>query len=289
MEPKNNSKRLWAEGLEDCVDDMIAKGWVVKRCDTPVPFYDVKVKCGRPTDVGYAPMSAMMLPEDYARCKAVYFVIAEGDSMIDAGIEEGDMVWTQSDVEVYDGEIVVASIDNEYTIKTYCEDEDGTPWLVPQNKAYEAFPMSGDNVRILGKVMNVVKRVPHIPTRECMADIRKAKRNNQKRKKYSKEEILEIIRTIAPMVESVRQWFAVYKPIEEIKAIGKKDYGSFVMMVREVVPNHPHLPGGGKDISCMDVQSFANGVDSWREAYAPVQGKRFNDYKKIAEKTKSLL
>ena len=39
MEPKKDSNRLWAVGLEECMDDMIAKGWSVKICDTPVPFF----------------------------------------------------------------------------------------------------------------------------------------------------------------------------------------------------------------------------------------------------------
>lgn len=273
------------------MDDMIAKGWSVRICDTPVPFFDVKVRCGRPTDVGHVGMHTAMVPGDFAKGMA-FVIMAEGDSMVDAGIEEGDELWVETCREVYDGEIVVASVGGEYTIKAYCEDDEGRPWLVPCNKAYDAFQLDADSdMRVLGKVVNVVKRVRNVPTRVCRSDIRKVKKQMREAKKreFTKEELRDIIRNVEGMVQIARQWFAVFNAMEKASAFDEGDYGGFVEMVRETVPGHEFLPKCGKEISCMAVDSFKKDVDEWREDYAPVKGKRFQDYKNIAKKTKDLL
>ena len=85
-----------------------------------------------------------------------------GDSMIDAAIASGDWVVVRRESDVENGEIVAAMIesetsaDGEATIKTF-KKSDGHVWLIPHNPAYT--PILGDNAKILGKVVAVLRRV----------------------------------------------------------------------------------------------------------------------------------
>jgi SOS-response transcriptional repressor LexA len=81
--------------------------------------------------------------------------------MCDAGIEEGDQVHVLLDTPVYDGDIVVACIDGECTVKAYLKDKDGTVWLVPCNKAYRPIRITEEmNAHIVGKVISHRKPAP---------------------------------------------------------------------------------------------------------------------------------
>jgi repressor LexA len=62
-------------------------------------------------------------------------VRVKGDSMIDAGIHEGDLLVVEQQPNANVGEIVVAIVDNEFTVK-YLEREKGGFVLKPANKAY---------------------------------------------------------------------------------------------------------------------------------------------------------
>jgi repressor LexA len=85
-----------------------------------------------------------------------------GDSMIDAAIADGDWVVVRRESDVENGEIVAAEIesetsaDREATVKTF-KKSDGHVWLIPHNPAYT--PILGDDARIIGKVIAVMRRV----------------------------------------------------------------------------------------------------------------------------------
>jgi len=73
--------------------------------------------------------------------------------MIDAAIINGDWVAVRSQPEAEDGEIVVAMIDSEATVKTLRR-ADGRVWLMPQNALYHAIPAERATIR--GKVLRCV-------------------------------------------------------------------------------------------------------------------------------------
>ncbi len=85
-----------------------------------------------------------------------------GDSMINAAIADGDWVVVRRESDVENGDIVAAMIesdtsaDGEATVKTF-KKSDGHVWLIPHNPAYT--PILGDEARILGKVVAVLRRV----------------------------------------------------------------------------------------------------------------------------------
>lgn len=85
-----------------------------------------------------------------------YFALrVRGESMLNAGILPGDLVVVQRQQTARNGEIVVAMIEDEATVKTYFK-QNGHVWLLPENEAYE--PIDGTYAEILGKVAAVVRR-----------------------------------------------------------------------------------------------------------------------------------
>ncbi|QNL44756.1 transcriptional repressor LexA [Oscillibacter hominis] len=78
-----------------------------------------------------------------------------GESMINAGILDGDLVVVRQQPDAVSGEIVVALLEDEATVKRLSR-KNGQTWLLPENEAYQ--PIDGTYARILGKVMAVVRR-----------------------------------------------------------------------------------------------------------------------------------
>ena len=78
----------------------------------------------------------------------------QGDSMIGAGILNGDKVVVRPQADAVNGEIVVALLGDEATCKRFHRGPDGV-WLLPENPAYD--PIDGTDARILGKVKAVIR------------------------------------------------------------------------------------------------------------------------------------
>lgn len=275
--------------LKDILQSLKEQGWEPLLCDTPVPFYESAVLCGEPTGIGDVVKETRMFPKEFLSMQPEFIVTVKGDSMKDAGIVEGDAVKVETGIPIHDGDIVLAMIDGDFTLKCYCEDEEGTPWLVPQNPAYEPFSLKEtQNVWILGRVSKVIKQTPRINYRSCMSLIKNAKAGQAEPKEISQMQVSKAIREIAQTITVARQWYAVYRTMADLCIVGEDDYDSFVEMVRTEVPKHPSLPSR-TELLRMAVDSFAKPVALWRVGNAPVQGKRYNDYLAIAQKTRQLL
>lgn len=87
-----------------------------------------------------------------------YFALkVKGDSMIEAGIFDGDYVIVSSRKEASNGDIVVAMLNDEVTVKSY-ERKSNLIRLIPQNKNYEPIQINDTtNFSILGKVSGVIR------------------------------------------------------------------------------------------------------------------------------------
>ena len=84
-----------------------------------------------------------------------YFALrVRGESMLNAGILPGDLVVVHQQREAHNGEIVVALIEDEATVKRL-QRRNGEVWLLPENDAYE--PIDRRYASILGKVSAVVR------------------------------------------------------------------------------------------------------------------------------------
>lgn len=108
-----------------------------------------------------SPILAQECIEDYlifdtgGRSDEFFALRVRGESMLNAGILPGDLVVVRRQREAQNGEIVVAMIDDEATVKTYSM-QNGHLWLLPQNDQYS--PIDGADASILGKVTAVVRR-----------------------------------------------------------------------------------------------------------------------------------
>jgi repressor LexA len=83
-----------------------------------------------------------------------------GDSMIEAGIMDGDTVVIRQQPSAESGEIVAAMIDGEATVKQLKithEDDRHEVWLMPRNPSYD--PIPGENAIVLGRVVTVMRRL----------------------------------------------------------------------------------------------------------------------------------
>lgn len=264
-------------------------GWHPMLCDTPIPFYDNEVMCGIPNSVGDVVKEVRMLPKELLAMQPEFLVRARGDSMKDAGIMEGDILQVVTDVPPSDGDIVLATLDGDYTVKTYCEDDEGRPWLVPQNEEYSPIRLEDYNdVVIVGVVRQVTKRVRHVSHNLCMKILNKAKREMESQKVITDVQVSNAIGVMAEKIEISRLWFAVYRTMVDEKVWKDGDFKGFCDRVRAEVPEHEHLPVA-EDLQRMDVGSFSKSVVLWNEKDAPVQGKRFKRYVEIAQMTDDLL
>jgi repressor LexA len=99
------------------------------------------------------------LPADLTGDGDLFMLRVRGDSMIDAGIFDGDYVVTRAQTTAERGEIVVAGIPgDEATIKTYNR-RDGQIVLEPANEHLSEMVFRDDEVVVYGKVVTVMRRL----------------------------------------------------------------------------------------------------------------------------------
>jgi len=99
------------------------------------------------------------LPEEFTGTGETFMLKVRGDSMIDAGILDGDYVVVRHQPDAEDGEIVVAGIpDEEATVKRLRR-QGSTVILVPANSAMAPIELPGDEVTIFGRVVSVLRRL----------------------------------------------------------------------------------------------------------------------------------
>ncbi len=86
--------------------------------------------------------------------KELFALHVKGESMIEAGILDGDIVVAEKTSSAVNGELIVALVDDEATVKTFYK-ENGYYRLQPANALYE--PIIVDHVEILGKITAVIR------------------------------------------------------------------------------------------------------------------------------------
>lgn len=113
----------------DTFDEMPMVGFVTAGLPAPVEVL---------TDAANASGQATLNIEDYLVRKKSnsYLFEVQGDSMIEAYIADGDMVIAERTNTAKDGDIIIAQIDGEFTMK-YLRSKGGKLWLEPANKKYK--------------------------------------------------------------------------------------------------------------------------------------------------------
>jgi repressor LexA len=129
------------------------------RSDTPMLPLVGRIAAGGPLLAEENVEERIAVPDLLGR-NADFLLRVTGESMIDAGILDGDLVVVRRQDDARDGEVVVALVGDdesadEATVKTFRRDRDGRVRLQPENSALE--PIYADHVQILGKVTGVLR------------------------------------------------------------------------------------------------------------------------------------
>ena len=117
-----------------------------------------KITAGNPIEAIQNPNEFFSLPAYLVpKNKEVFTLNVSGDSMINVGIHDGDIIIVEKRKTARNGEIVVAMTeDNEVTLKTFYK-ENGHIRLQPENDTMEPFIF--DNVFILGKAIGLYRKI----------------------------------------------------------------------------------------------------------------------------------
>ena len=124
-----------------------------------IPFYGDPVKAGFPSPAQDYVERTLDLNELCIRHpNATFFVRVEGDSMIEAGIYDGDVLVVDRSIDAEHGDIVVAAVGGEFTVKEFCTRPSLA--LLPRNPAYKPIrPRNGEELNIFGVVTNVIRQM----------------------------------------------------------------------------------------------------------------------------------
>ncbi len=91
------------------------------------------------------------IPAEYLPNKKLFMLKVHGESMINAGILDGDLVLVQEQSEAANGDMIVALVEDSATVKTFYK-EDGYYRLQPENDSMDPIIVHGE-MKILGKVI----------------------------------------------------------------------------------------------------------------------------------------
>ena len=127
----------------------------IARAVVTVPLIG-RVAAGLPITAAENIEDELALPASFVRQSGSFMLRVQGDSMVEAAILHGDLILVNPQKVANNGEIVVAMIDNEATVKTFYKEESRVR-LQPQNKFME--PIYADTVDIVGKVSAVIRKL----------------------------------------------------------------------------------------------------------------------------------
>lgn len=118
-----------------------------------------RVRAGAPELAVEDVIGHVVLDERFFRCMDAFLLRVEGESMIEAGINDGDFVVVRPQKDASAGDIIVALIDNEATVKTFLREGEEIV-LRPENSTMHPIKVSGDReFSIIGKVISVIRRL----------------------------------------------------------------------------------------------------------------------------------
>ena len=120
----NGRRGISSQSTDALVDNMVPVGIIGS------------ISCGIPqTEVEHCE-DYVRLPEKLVGKGTFYLLRASGDSMVNVGIDDGDLVLIRQQRNAEPGQIVVALADNMNTLKRYLLDSEGQAYLHPENEAY---------------------------------------------------------------------------------------------------------------------------------------------------------
>ena len=265
---------------------MEQSGLNVQLCDTPVPYFADGVPAGFPEAPCDYDGEYVMVPRDFLK-KCDYIVKVRGYSMKDAGIEDGDDVMVKYCDYYDDGDVVVALLDGDSTLKAYYRDENNEEWFVPDNDDFPPFRVSDySTVYILGRVTGVRKSAPRTKFSTIRRRLQEVK--EQQKRVVTDEMVTDAVTQVLSDIKNGRMWFAVYRVLVDVGYLKATDYEGLKTKMDLLFPDNDFAINP-RDISRMDILSFSKRVSLWNSENAPVTGKRYRDYLRLATDLTALL
>lgn len=125
-----------------------------------MPMLDVKIPAGFPSPAQDCNSDSLDLNRELIHNPAsTYCARVIGDSMIDVGIDEGDLLVIDKSIPPTDGSVAVCFLDGEFTVKRLAIRRDGV-YLVPENAKYQPIRVHEDsNFQVWGIVTYIIKRI----------------------------------------------------------------------------------------------------------------------------------
>lgn len=126
---------------------------------TPLPFADQGIQAGFPSPAQDYLTETIDLNHEIVRHPAsTFYGRVDGDSMIDEGIEPGDILVIDRSLEPADGDLAVCCIDGDFTLKRISLAQ-GKVWLIPSNEAYDPILVTPDRqFEVWGVVTYTIKQ-----------------------------------------------------------------------------------------------------------------------------------
>lgn len=128
--------------------------------DLSLQMFESRIQAGFPSPVQGAFADSVDLNHELISNPAATFCARViGDSMVDSGINEGDMLIIDRSIDPHDGDIAVCFIDGDFTVKRIIIDDKGLS-LVPANRKYPVIRVPEDsNFIIWGVVSHIIKKL----------------------------------------------------------------------------------------------------------------------------------
>jgi len=146
--------------LDTVRDERRARNFVPRGHDSVrskrVPIYG-EVAAGSPREASQMDFGELLVPSAIS-LHPTFCLRVTGDSMIDAGILEGDFLVVEKGAKVENGDIVVALLEGETTVKRYYRRLDGVH-LVPENKRLKEIKVGHRSFEIQGKVVGLQRKI----------------------------------------------------------------------------------------------------------------------------------
>jgi len=125
-----------------------------------IPFFGCMVPAGFPSPADdYIELQISITDIVTNNPHSTYFVRVHGDSMQDAHIMDGSVLAVDRSLEAKSGDIIVAIVSNEFTVKRFIKRQ-GKGYLVPENKKYQALEITPEmDFEVWGKVVTVLHKL----------------------------------------------------------------------------------------------------------------------------------
>lgn len=123
-------------------------------------FFDTGISAGFPSPADDFKEHRLSLDKELIQNKeATFFARVSGQSMIDAGLDDNDLLVIDRSLEPENGKIAICFLDGEFTVKRLRVEKNGV-WLQPENDNYKPIRITEDNDFVIwGIVTSVIKKV----------------------------------------------------------------------------------------------------------------------------------